>query len=218
MSVSVCTHPVLQAKLSELRKKSSAKETRQLLSELSTILSVWVSSQTFTSKTSSTELTSAAGVKYNATEVTPATYALVPVLRSGLAMIDSFLTYLPSAEVPVYHLGLFREKISLQPVEYYNKLPTKEEPYDLAFVLDPIIATGGTAEAVVQALKEWGVKKVVLVSVLASKDGLSRLASEFGENELEIYVGAVDDSLSESGFILPGVGDLGDRLHSTHLD
>lgn len=125
---------------------------------------------------------------------------------------------LPSTEVPIYHLGLFREKTTLSPVEYYNKLPTKEEPYDVAFVLDPIIATGGTAEAVIQTLKEWGVKKVVFVSLLASAEGLNRIAEEYGPGELEIYVGAVDTQLSNTGFILPGVGDLGDRLHSTHLD
>lgn len=125
---------------------------------------------------------------------------------------------LPSTEAPVYHLGLFREEVTLSPVEYYNKLPTKEEPYDVAVVLDPIIATGGTAEAVIQTLKEWGVKKVVFVAILGSAEGLRRIAEEFGPGELEIYVGAVDTELSTTGFILPGVGDLGDRLLNTHLD
>lgn len=118
----------------------------------------------------------------------------------------------------MYHLGLFREKTTLSPVEYYNRLPTKDTPYDVAFVLDPIIATGGTAEAVIQTLKEWGVKKVVFVSFLASSEGIKRITSEYGPGQLEIYVGAVDSELSPTGFILPGVGDLGDRLHSTHLD
>lgn len=125
---------------------------------------------------------------------------------------------MPSSEAPVYHLGLFREKTTLSPVEYYNKLPTKEEPYEVAFVLDPIIATGGTAEAVIQTLKEWGVKKVVFVSFVGSSEGIKRITEDYGPGELEIYVGAVDTQLSEAGFILPGVGDLGDRLHSTHLD
>lgn len=128
------------------------------------------------------------------------------------------MTFLPSSEVPVYHLGLFREKTTLTPVEYYNRLPTKEKPFDVAFVLDPIIATGGTAEAVVQTLKEWGVKKIVFVAILASTEGLERLAAEFDAGELEIYVGAVDEQLSSAGFILPGVGDLGDRLLCTNLD
>lgn len=132
--------------------------------------------------------------------------------------MPAFLSLLPSSEVPIYHLGLFREKTTLSPVEYYNRLPTKEEPYDVAIVLDPIIATGGTAEAVVQTLKEWGVKRVVFVAILGSEEGLNRLAAEFGPGELEIYVGAVDASLSTKGFILPGVGDLGDRLLSTSLD
>ena len=130
----------------------------------------------------------------------------------------AFLSLLPSSETPVYHLGLFREKISLSPVEYYNKLP--KQPFDTAFVLDPLIATGGTAEAVVATLKEWGVKKIYLVSVIASSTGISRLFEELSPKDvedglLELYVGAVDNELSATGYILPGVGDLGDRQNST---
>lgn len=134
----------------------------------------------------------------------------------------AFLDLLPSSQVPIHHIGLFREKSTLSPVEYYNKLPTKnanEDKYDLAIVLDPIIATGGTADAVIQTLMEWGVKKVVFVSFVASAEGIQRITeAEYGPGELEIYVGAIDTRLSEAGIILPGVGDLGDRLFSTHLD
>lgn len=135
-------------------------------------------------------------------------------------MVDPFLTLLPSEEAPIYHLGLFREKISLNPIEYYNKLP--KEPFDTAFVLDPLIATGGTAEAVVSTLKEWGVKKIYFVAMIATPAGIQRLLEEYSGEEdkglIELYVGEVDEDLSDSGYILPGVGDLGDRMHSTAHD
>lgn len=218
-NVHVSSHPVLKHKFAQLRQKSSGRETRRLVSEISTILSTWVSSLEFKVDASVTTETaiSAAGAEFTLPSIAPADYVLIPVLRSGLGMVDSFLTFLPNAESPVYHLGLFREKISLQPVEYYNKLPTRDVPFDIAFVLDPIIATGGTAEAVIQTLRDWGVKKIVFVSLVGSLQGLTRIV-ESDSGDLEIYIGEVDETLSESGFILPGVGDLGDRLHNTHLD
>lgn len=218
-NVHVSSHPVLKQKFAQLRQKSSGRETRQLIHEISTILSVWVSSIEFKNDTSAASKTaiSAAGAEFTLPSIVPADYVLIPVLRSGLGMVDSFLTFLPNSESPIYHLGIFREKISLQPVEYYNKLPTREVPFDIAFVLDPIIATGGTAEAVIQTLRDWGVKKIVFVSLLGSAQGLKRVI-ESDSGDLEIYIGEVDEQLSETGFILPGVGDLGDRLHNTHLD
>lgn len=128
-------------------------------------------------------------------------------------MVDPFLSLLPSSEAPIYHLGLYREKLSLTPVEYYNKLP--KQPYDTAFVLDPLIATGGTGEAVISTLKEWGVKKIYFISLIATEIGLKRMSEEFGNEGIEFYVGAVDTQLSSNGYILPGVGDLGDRLFGT---
>lgn len=134
-------------------------------------------------------------------------------------MVPAFTDLLPSSEVPIYHLGLYREKLSLTPVEYYNKLPHKD-PYHTAFVLDPLIATGATAEAVVATLKEWGVKKIYFVAVVATKQGILRLLEEYSgpedEGLIELYAGQVDETISADGYILPGVGDIGDRLHSTH--
>lgn len=111
---------------------------------------------------------------------------------------------------PIHHLGLYREKISLQPVEYYNNLPTangvpssNNAPADIAFILDPIIATGGTAEAAIQTLREWGVKKIVFCSVLGTKDGVDRAASEWPEG-VEVYVGGMDEKTNEKGMIIPG--------------
>lgn len=118
----------------------------------------------------------------------------------------------------MHHLGLFRDPISLSPVEYYNNLPSHHPnvpPPPLAIVLDPVIATGGTAVAAIQTLLEWGVEKVLLLSVLGSEDGVQRAAAEVGGGAVEVWVGAVDDRVNAKGMIVPGLGDVGDRLFLT---
>lgn len=134
--------------------------------------------------------------------------------RANSTVHIAFETILPE-HVPVHHLGLFREKITLQPVEYYNNLPTRITPgsvdspnCDIAIILDPVIATGGTAEAAIQTLREWGVGKILLVSVLASDQGLRRAAAESGGEGIEVFVGGVDQELASKGMIYPGVGDM----------
>ena len=126
--------------------------------------------------------------------------------------------------MPVYHLGLFREPTSLQPVEYYNNLPyhrptsVNPDPFpipDIAILLDPMIATGGTSSAAIQTLLEWGVKQVVLISVLGSNEGVRRAAEENGSESVEIWVGDLDKQVNERGMITPGLGDVGDRLFLT---
>ena len=136
-------------------------------------------------------------------------------------MTDALQTLLP-IPVPVHHLGLFREPTSLQPVEYYNNLPyhraTSTNPHptspSLAILLDPIIATGGTSVAAIQTLREWGVERVLLLAVLGSVDGVKRAAEEW-EDGVQIWVGAVDEKVDERGMIVPGLGDVGDRLFLT---
>jgi len=127
-------------------------------------------------------------------------------------MTDAMLELFPEAKV--YHLGLFREKVSLQPVEYYSKLPN-EPTVDICYLLDPLVATGGTACAALQMLLDWGlpVQNIKLLAVLASETGLKRVAAEFPG--LEIWVSAVDNELTPEGYILPGLGDTGDRLFNT---
>ena len=112
---------------------------------------------------------------------------VVPILRSGLQMVNAFLGLLPS-DTAVHHLGLFRDKHTLSPIEYYNKLPplTANGQVDIAFVVDPVIATGGTAATVVSILKEWGVKKIIFTSILASREGLERAAKEWPQGYAEI--------------------------------
>ena len=119
--------------------------------------------------------------------------------------------------VPVHHLGLFREPVSLQPVEYYNNLPYhSQQPSTadhLAIILDPIIATGGTAVAAIQTLRDWGVSKIVIISVLGSEPGVTKAIEEW--ESVEIWVAGMDSYLNEKGMIVPGVGDVGDRLFGT---
>ena len=179
------------------------------------------------------------GYTYSVETTTP-NVALVPVLRSGLGMLEGRLsaispessshqvppalqTLLPEL-VPVHHLGLFREPTSLQPVEYYNNLPyhhptsVNPDPFpipSIAILLDPVIATGGTSSAAIQTLLEWGVRKVVVISVLGSEEGVRRAAEENGSESVEIWVGGLDKQVDERGMIRPGLGDVGDRLYLT---
>ena len=138
-------------------------------------------------------------------------------------MVEALQNLLPDA-VPVHHLGLFREPHTLQPVEYYNNLPyhrpstASPDPFpvpEIAILLDPVIATGGTSSAAIQILLDWGVKRVVMISVLGSEPGVRRAAEENGSENVEIWVGAVDGDVDERGMIRPGLGDVGDRLFLT---
>ncbi|KAI9372171.1 phosphoribosyl transferase [Aspergillus egyptiacus] len=155
----------------------------------------------------------------NAPESDPETIAIIVVLRSGLAMFDGFIDTL-SASLPtttstaIYHIGIFRDEASLDPVEYYNKLPRKPRCIRRAYVLDPLIATGGTAGAVVTILKEWGIDDVTFVSILASQEGLRRAAGVWPEGSRFVVAG-IDPEVDGRGFIAPGVGDIGDRLFGT---
>ncbi|OJJ96278.1 hypothetical protein ASPACDRAFT_47049 [Aspergillus aculeatus ATCC 16872] len=143
------------------------------------------------------------------------TVAVIVVLRSGLAMFDGFMDSLPqNLSTAVYHLGIFRDQTTLQPVEYYNKLPLKPAQIKRAVVLDPLIATGGTAAAVVGILEEWGLEKVTFLSMLSTPTGLSHAAGVWPEGS-RFVVGAVDPEVNAKGYIQPGVGDIGDRLFGT---
>jgi len=222
-NVTVSSHPCLLAKLSQLRSAStSSKETKALVHELALLLGAEALAKVLTTSTSGKDVTPL-GATYPVHK-TNERLVLVPILRSGLGMLEAFHSLLPEP-VPVHHLGLFREKSTLQPVEYYNNLPTYVPPaedqnpgtYDIAIVLDPVIATGGTAEAAIQTLKECGVPKILVVSILGSAEGVIRAAQESGGDGIEIVLGAIDAGLGGKGggMIVPGVGDIGDRLFLT---
>ena len=138
---------------------------------------------------------------------------IVPILRAGLGMVDPVLDVLPTAEV--WHLGYYRDERTLQPVEYYKKLPTAD-PVDVAIVVDPMLATGGSALAAVDALLEWGVGQIKIASILAAREGVRTVQRHCPD--AQIYVCAVDERLNDHGFILPGLGDAGDRICNTNLD
>ncbi|KAB8069328.1 uracil phosphoribosyltransferase furA [Aspergillus leporis] len=215
-NVHISSHPCLQAKLSQLRSKSaSTRETRGLVHEIATILGVEAFATVLKTTKRGTDQTPL-GIQYDTQDIDPANVALVPILRSGLGMIEAINNLLPSP-VPIYHLGLFREKLTLQPVEYYNNLPfqrkgnTNNAAADTAVLLDPIVATGATAEAAIHLLREWGVKRVIMLSVLGSEDGIRRVAESWPEG-VEFWTGAVDEKCNEQGMIVPGLGDIGDRL------
>jgi len=135
---------------------------------------------------------------------------LVPILRAGLGLVDPILNLIPSAEV--WHLGLYRDEATAQPVEYYSKLP-HSRPVDVALLLDPMLATGGSALAALAALQRWGVKQVKVLSVIASRVGIETVQREFPE--AQIYVCVIDPELNDRKFIVPGLGDAGDRIFNT---
>jgi uracil phosphoribosyltransferase len=142
----------------------------------------------------------------------------VPILRSGLSMVDALQSLLPEP-VPIHHLGMYREKTTLDPVEYYNNLPYhkvggESKVPDLAIVIDPIIATGSTVCAAIETLKDWGVPRIIAISVLSSETGLAKAAQSWPEG-VELWVGGVDAETDERGMIKPGLGDVGDRLFLT---
>ncbi|MDC0935346.1 uracil phosphoribosyltransferase [Pirellulales bacterium] len=135
---------------------------------------------------------------------------LVPILRAGLGMVDPVLDLLPMAEV--WHLGLYRDEDTAKPVRYYDKLPAKR-PVDVALITDPMLATGGSAAAALMTLREWGVPRVKVLSLIAAQEGVDAVASQFPE--AQIYVCQIDSVLNANKFIVPGLGDAGDRIFNT---
>ncbi len=136
--------------------------------------------------------------------------ALVPILRAGLGMVDPILNLFPPAEV--WHLGIYRDEKTQRPVEYYSRLP-HDRPVDVALILDPMLATGGSAVAALSLLSHWGVPRVKILSIIASRDGVAEVESQFPL--AQIYVCAIDAELNDQKFIVPGLGDAGDRIFNT---
>lgn len=135
---------------------------------------------------------------------------LAPILRAGLGMVEAVLELLP--EAAVWHLGFYRDEKTLKPVQYYQKLPAGN-PADVALVLDPMLATGGSAVAALQAIQAWGVPQMKLISAIAAPEGIAKVQQHFPT--AQIYVGAIDAGLTANGYITPGLGDAGDRMFNT---
>ncbi|RYP75452.1 hypothetical protein DL771_002337 [Monosporascus sp. 5C6A] len=204
-NVHLSQHPCLRAKLSRLRSKQThVREAKALVHEIATILGC---------EALATTLTAVDGPK-------PQEISLVPILRSGLGMVEAIQALLPDP-VPVHHLGLYREPSTLEPVEYYNNLPNHtgrsgaaQSPSKLAVILDPVIATGGTCAAAIQTLREWGARRVLVLSVIGASEGVARAADEWPEG-VEIWLAGLDPELTNTGMVRPGLGDIGDRLFLT---
>jgi uracil phosphoribosyltransferase len=135
---------------------------------------------------------------------------LIPILRAGLGMVDAMLELMPTAQV--WHLGLFRDERTLRPVEYYNKLPDTAT-VDLCLILDPMLATGGSASAAIEVLKDWGASRIKLLNLIAAPEGVRAVAT--AHPDVAIHCAALDRQLNERGYILPGLGDAGDRQFGT---
>jgi uracil phosphoribosyltransferase len=211
-NVFVSQHPLVQHKLTLLRRKQTEpKKFHELIGELATML-VYEATQDLRIAHAEIEtpLTTMQG-SYMVEKV-----GLVPILRAGLGMVEGAWELLPQAEV--WHLGLYRDEHTLKPVSYYNKLPVAPT-VELCLVLDPMLATGGSATAAVQVLKEWGVSRIKFVGLVAAPEGIRTLHSHFPD--VAVHVAAVDERLTgagdlfPSGYIWPGLGDACDRQFGT---
>ncbi|NMC12165.1 MAG: uracil phosphoribosyltransferase [Chloroflexi bacterium] len=202
----VSTHPLVAHKLTILRDKNTEpKKFRELIREIATLLTYEATQDLQTQvKQVTTPLTTTQG------QVIKENIGLVPILRAGLGMVQGVWGLVPSAEV--WHIGLYRDEKTLKPVEYYNKLPV-EPTVSVCLILDPMLATGGSAVATVDILKRWGVKNIKFIGILGAPEGIARLMEH--HPEVPIHLAAVDEKLNEFGYILPGLGDAGDRQFGT---
>jgi len=205
--VHVLEHPLIQHKLSFIRsKETGTKEFRALVQEVAMLMAYEI-----TRDLPLTEIDVETPVATAKTKVIEGrTLALVPVLRAGLGMLDGILTLIPAAKVG--HVGLYRDPETLQPVEYYCKLPQHLEEREV-IVVDPMLATGGSAVAAITAVKERGAQAPKLMCLVAVPEGIRKVQEE--HPDVDIYVAAVDEYLNDHGYIIPGLGDAGDRLFGT---
>jgi uracil phosphoribosyltransferase len=205
-NVHVSQHSLIAHKLSILRdKRTSPRQFRELVRELSALLFYEATLDLPTTPLqieTPLQMMTGAEVKEKV--------GLVPILRAGLGMVDGVLWLAP--DVQVWHIGLYRDEHTLHPVEYYNKLPV-EPTVSVCLILDPMLATGGSAVATVDILKRWGVKKIKFVGIIGAPEGIANLLEH--HPEVPIYLAAVDERLNEIGYILPGLGDAGDRQFGT---
>jgi uracil phosphoribosyltransferase len=199
-------HPLVSHKLSRLRDKNTEpKKFRELVREIAALLAYEATANLMTTpRELETPLEKMIGQELKEK------IGLVPILRAGLGMVEGVWGLMPSAEV--WHIGLYRDENTLRPVEYYNKLPT-EPTVSVCLILDPMLATGGSATATAEVLKNWGVKKIKFVGLIAAPEGIKAMQDQ--HPDIPIYIAAIDDHLNERAYIVPGLGDAGDRQFGT---
>ncbi|WP_257348084.1 uracil phosphoribosyltransferase [Pseudalkalibacillus decolorationis] len=205
--VHVLDHPLIQHKITYIRDVSTGtKEFRELVDEVAALMAFEITRelplQEVTVKTPVAEA--------KAYTIAGKKLGLVPILRAGLGMVDGILKLIPTAKVG--HVGLYRDPETLKPIEYYVKLPTDVEEREL-IVIDPMLATGGSAIAAITSLKNRGAKNIKLMCLIAAPEGVATVQEE--HPDVDIYLGALDEMLNEKGYIVPGLGDAGDRLYGT---
>ena len=205
--VHVFDHPLIQHKLSIMRDKNTgAKEFRELLQEIATLMVYEVTRDLPTEEVEvETPICTCKARKLAGEKV-----AIVPILRAGLGMVDGIMNLIPTCRVG--HIGLYRDPETKEPVEYYCKLPP-DSPSRVLIVLDPMLATGGSASAAIQFMKNYGCKNIKMMNIIAAPEGVKRIEED--HPDVEFYVAALDDHLNEHGYIVPGLGDAGDRIFGT---
>jgi uracil phosphoribosyltransferase len=207
MNVKVLDHPLIQHKLTFMRdEKTGPKEFRELLDEISALMAYEV---TRDFPVEEVEIQTPVA-KAKAYVISGKKVGVVPILRAGLGMVGGILRLIPAAKVG--HIGVYRDPETLKPVEYYCKLPTDIEERDF-IVIDPMLATGGSAAAAIDFLKERGAKHIKLMCLVAAPEGVQYVNNQ--HPDVEIYTAAVDEKLNDHGYIVPGLGDAGDRLFGT---
>jgi len=205
--VHILDHPLLQHKLTILRAETTGvKDFRQVVSEIATLM-CYEATRDLPLEEVEVKTPVATG-RFKC--ISGKKLAIVPVLRAGLGMVDGILTLIPSAKVG--HIGLYRDPDTLEPVEYYCKMPTDIADREV-MILDPMLATGGSASAAIQFIKNYEVKNIKLMNIIAAPEGIERVHHD--HPDVEIYCAALDERLNDHGYIVPGLGDAGDRIFGT---
>ena len=203
----VMDHPLIQHKIGIIRREETgSKDFRTLVSEIA-MLMCYVETSYF--KLAYVDFDTPI-CKTTVKELKGKKLAVVPILRAGLGMVDGMLAMIPAAKVG--HIGLYRDPETLEPVEYYCKLPADCANREV-FVVDPMLATGGSSSAAIQMLKDKGVKNIRLMCIIAAPEGVKKMQED--HPDVDVYIGALDDHLNEHGYIVPGLGDAGDRIFGT---
>ena len=205
--VHVMDHPLIEHKISYIRRKDvGTKEFREVVGEIAQLM-CYEATRDLEMREVEIETPVAHTV---GRELDGKKLAIVPILRAGIGMVDGMLALIPAAKV--WHIGLYRDPETLEPVEYYCKLPADCEERRV-FVVDPMLATGGSSTAAIRMLKEKGVKNIRFLCIIAAPEGVKRMKEE--HPDVDLYIGALDERLNDHGYIVPGLGDAGDRIFGT---